>query len=379
MSYYDEVGSALKSLSVRVDPIIQTRLAPKLGPLPWTEVLKQLDLAKGFGPKYYSRADILCQLRVLTERLGGLAYPFDDGQRTCSTLGGELRIVRNRWAHNDEFEAMDVFRVYDFSCRLLEYLGDSEGAAVSSEERDRALRGLDLHGVDKVPSMFAYESSVDNDVEPTSRGSSGSEADSGTIQGDDDEVELVEPGEEMLSRLSDDQTPTIGVSRIGYEEWAVVRVGTPTDFDLIPKKIVKEKLRAVAAEIVEAEGPIQLDRLASLTGRAFGIQRLHKERAKKAIYQIRASGLYVDNDKFVWPQGVTPSTWDEFRPNSSSAGRDFLTVSPYEIRNAARYLQKRHGDDLSLAELQTRVLQTFGRKRRTSKFVSHLAKGLDRV
>ncbi|MYV31323.1 DUF3320 domain-containing protein [Rhodococcus qingshengii] len=48
------------------------------------------------------------------------------------------------------------------------------------------------------------------------------------------------------------------------------------------KKVAKEAVRAVAAEIVEYEGPIQIDRLASLTAQSFGVQRLHAAARKNS-------------------------------------------------------------------------------------------------
>lgn len=58
-----------------------------------------------------------------------LGFPFDDHTRLVSTLGNELRIVRNRWAHHDELTALDAWRAHDFTVRLLEHFGDAQGVA----------------------------------------------------------------------------------------------------------------------------------------------------------------------------------------------------------------------------------------------------------
>lgn len=96
------VDQSLHHLAQRLDPIIGTKLAPSLSGFPWPTVLSELDKMKGKPPKSYSAADLQSQLRVITERLGKLGFPFDDHTRLVTTLGNELRIVRNRWAHHDD-------------------------------------------------------------------------------------------------------------------------------------------------------------------------------------------------------------------------------------------------------------------------------------
>jgi len=106
--------------------------------------------------------------------------------------------------------------------------------------------------------------------------------------------------------------------------------------DELPKKVAKEKVRAVATEIAEFEGPIHLDRLAQLAALSFGVQRLWPTRERKLTYQIRKTGLVVDDDKFVWPSDLDPATWSEFRPNDSTVDRPFVEICPVEIANAMR-------------------------------------------
>src|SRR3712207_606928 len=95
------VDAGLHHLASRLDPIIAARLGPRLGGLPWPTVLVELDRMRGKPPKTYAATDLQAQLKVLTERLGELGFPFDNHTRIVTTLGNELRIVRNRWAHND--------------------------------------------------------------------------------------------------------------------------------------------------------------------------------------------------------------------------------------------------------------------------------------
>src|SRR3712207_7970343 len=42
-------------------------------------------------PKTYAATDLQAQLKMLTERLGELGFPFDNHTRVVTTLGNELR------------------------------------------------------------------------------------------------------------------------------------------------------------------------------------------------------------------------------------------------------------------------------------------------
>ncbi|ORA16381.1 DUF3320 domain-containing protein [Mycobacterium asiaticum] len=344
------VQAALDYLASRLDQYIAAVLAPELGGLPWTTVLSELDRAKGHLPKNYSTGDLQAQLRILTERLGGLGYPFSDPTRTLSVLGGELRIVRNRWAHNDEFTALDAWRTHDFVVRLLSHIGDQEGRAEAERMRSaslgRVVEESHLFVPDRVPTP-AHVS----------------------------EAQEVTPEAAVLERADTAATPVIGDSRFQFEPWTVVHVGDSAVLDELPNKRAKEEVRAVATDIVEYEGPIQLDRLARLIAQSFGVTRLHHARSKRIVQQIKGLGYDIDNDKFVWPPTIDRSTWTEFRPNPSSTDRPFEEVSPVEIANAARLLLRE--GPLDLENLEDRMLRTFGRSRRTKAIKAHLKKALD--
>ncbi|WP_028278911.1 Swt1 family HEPN domain-containing protein, partial [Arthrobacter sp. H5] len=77
--------------------------------------------------KLYKSNDPQVQLRMLTERLGGLGYPFNLSPE-CRAYASEMRQVRNLWAHNEPFTVDDVQRYLDTSFRLLHAVG-AEGAA----------------------------------------------------------------------------------------------------------------------------------------------------------------------------------------------------------------------------------------------------------
>jgi predicted AAA+ superfamily ATPase len=116
----DRVGAALELLGTVLDPFIQRVVAPKLPEgTDWTLLLSAKDSSKGIA-KEYNRDDVYQQLRALTEKLVDGWFPFDDHlSRAEKNLAGELRDVRNRWAHTQSFSGDDTYRALDTVERLL--------------------------------------------------------------------------------------------------------------------------------------------------------------------------------------------------------------------------------------------------------------------
>jgi hypothetical protein len=85
------IDDGFVALAARLEPIIAERLAPHLSGLPWETLLRELDRMKGRNPGEHSPHDPAAQLRVITERLGSIGYPFDDHRRFVSTHGNVLR------------------------------------------------------------------------------------------------------------------------------------------------------------------------------------------------------------------------------------------------------------------------------------------------
>lgn len=353
------VKEGLDHLAKRLDPAIAAKLASQLGGHPWTVVLEILDQKKGFTSSYRHQTDDLqAQLRMLTERLGDFGYPFDDRQRTVSTLGSELRIVRNQMAHMHDFSTEEAFRANDFVVRLLDHFADAEGLVEARRIRHEALAALALQ-----------EGVTEHVAEAASTPTPPAESSHKGVAADASEDTLVAPDPVVFVG-----TPSaLGDKRLAFEPWTVVQVGGVDVLDDLPKKIAKEKVRAVAVEIATYEGPIHLARLVEMTAQSFGLQRVRSGREKKIAYQIQRSGLFVDADKFVWPREIDPGTWTEFRPNDSAANRPFIHISPVEITNAARFIAAKH-PGITEDDLDVGVLQTFGRKRRTKQLAAHLAR-----
>lgn len=362
------VKEGLDHLAKRLDPIIGQRFSSDLGDHPWTVVLDILDQKRGFANGYkYWTYDLQAQLRMLTERLGDFGYPFDDHQRTVSTIGNELRIVRKQMAHMYEFSVDDAFRANDFCVRLLEHFGDAEGMGEAKRVRHEALAALAEQ--EGVTEQVAEDASIALGLPAIVK-----KAEAPRPKAKESEDEPVTPDPDVLMG----EPSAIGDRRLEFSPWSVVRIGSVDVLDELPKKAAKEKVRAIAMEIVAFEGPIHIDRLVDKIVQSFGLQRVHARRQTKIAYQIRQVGLFIDEDKFVWPREIDASAWTEFRPNDSDADRPFIHISPIEIANAARFIRaKRSGvtDD----ELDVAVLQTFGRKRRTKQLAAHLARAMDQL
>lgn len=353
------IDDGLLLLAERLDLIITDTLSDVLQGLEWTVILEELDKSRDHEKKQYYRRDVSAQLTMLQYRLGNLGYPFEkSNDRFVSTQAQQLRIMRNRLAHGSEFNVEDAYRTNDFVYRLLEYFGDDEGV-----ERAENLRLAALGEFARIKGLVAP--STDSQVDDVEVGNS-----------DVDPEEDVSPDPSTLVRKGDTQTPNIGVDRAMFEPWKVIRVGDPSDIANLRTKAAKEQVHALAEEIVEFEGPIELGRLVKFISASFNIGRLTNDFRRSLERQVWNSDVLVDADNFVWPKSVDPKTWREFRPQGKEARLGFWEISPVEISNAAQFIRK-DGTDLSESEVEKLTLQTFGRKRRSKSITNHLKRALD--
>jgi hypothetical protein len=355
LSPRESAARGLQLLADRLEPIISRTLAPDLDGLSWTVLLTEIDRLKGKVPHTYTRTDVQAQLRVLTERLGNIGYPFDDHTRTVSTLGGELRIARNRISHMDDLTLLDAWRTLDFIVRLLAHFGDSEGRAEAESMRDGILR---------LAPPGAELTSVEDELDEGAETSPG-------------EPEVV-PDPEVYRRamtVQDRPRTSLRDERLDFEPWTVVLAGDVSALDGIRRQENRELVRSVIEEIVDQEGPIQMERLARLTGRAFGLGRVESKRVNQIKHQVKGTELTMDGNGWVWPVDMDPENWEEFRPCSSGVDRAFDAIAPREIANASRLLRNTHPEDTE-DEHRRRVLQTFGKQRMTAKVRQHLDRSL---
>lgn len=121
----ERVGAALDQLAEALDPFIANAVSEKIpAGKDWTLLLAAKDSGNGIAKSGYSRRDLQCQLRAMTERLLPKWFPFDAHlSKAEQSLVSELRDVRNKWAHNEPFNYDDAYRALDTTERLLRAIG----------------------------------------------------------------------------------------------------------------------------------------------------------------------------------------------------------------------------------------------------------------
>ncbi|HZL07487.1 MAG TPA: Swt1 family HEPN domain-containing protein, partial [Coriobacteriia bacterium] len=140
VDYHSQVGDALALLIDGLVPFVERVFVETLPTgVRWTEVMRRKDALAGRRERVYSERDLSLLLRSMTERLGELGYPFDRSiSRQGQNYASELRDVRNRWAHNEEFTAQSAFRALDSAELLLREIG----ATTQADEIASAKVGL---------------------------------------------------------------------------------------------------------------------------------------------------------------------------------------------------------------------------------------------
>lgn len=351
------VGDGLRSLRGRLPDILQAGIDKEAGGLPWTTVLHEVDRRKGRDRREsdaYAATDIQVQLRMLTERLAGLGYPYDDGDRMVSILAGELRTVRNLWAHTHEFTAVEAFRALDSMSRLLDALGDEAGSAEIEKMRNSV-----------IPDLLEEVGIGDHKAEPAQAPTTAEPEDQDETGSDEQSAARVRRAaarsvDIRFSGTGENEIKSLGVERIPFDPWVPVHSGPSETLDNFRVKGNTELVRSVGEEIIEAEGPIREGRLAFLVLRSFGRQRLSRNLRASIIRQMSKLPAHKDGEGFYWPSDVDPDTWAEFRPTPDEVQRDFDDISLVELRNAAREIQAVTTEELSAEELKRAVLAVFG-------------------
>lgn len=376
------IQSCMEYLSSELDVVILRQVlangvvsADVLEQSDWSIVLRFLDEGRGRyrDPKTYKTNDVQCQLRMLTERLGSEGYPFDNPNREVSTYASELRIFRNRWAHLEEFSPDDAVRIYGTAARLFTALGEYQRASYLECCRNRIRN--ELFGF-SVPE--AAEPEISDEVRQALAKDQAQKPDAVVPSGAfvKSVIPKTVPTELSIQPLRAAATPTVNIEdkRYPFEAWQTVPMGEPTVFESMRNKINAASIRATASEIAEFEGPIQLERLCRLVTYCFGLGRASKTRLSQVSHQVRRNSddLTIDEHGFVWPKSIDRTVWTEFRPHGGGAVRSFEEISPIEIANAWRYFEM-YPDVLEEGQdVQSAVLATFGRKRRTTAVKKHL-------
>ncbi len=118
----------------------------------------------------------------------------------------------------------------------------------------------------------------------------------------------------------------------------------------------------VINEVVNAEGPIEMERLCKTVARCFDLRRVRAERLKSLMRLVPRQSVHRGPlGTFVWPDGIEPESWDEYRHTIDTDDRSLNEVAPEEIANTMADFCRR-GGSIAVEELIDLVKVVFGIK-----------------
>ena len=387
------ISSCLNYLSRELDPLL-TRLVVEKGLMSqsqvqeygWTAILWYLDDQRNRNVELsrYNPRDIQVQLRMLTEPVGTSErkHPFEpDSSRTVSTYAQDLRIFRNKKMHYMEMDRNDAVRIYDSAARLFEALGAPEQKAWCESQLNRV--HAELFGAGEAATV---RRELDEEVRQATSAARSSKTEVSAPRGAFTRLArpapVSRPAQPAAPASASQPAPAaspaplclaVGEGRYPFEPWEPMPLGDRDIFDSLRSKRSKDQMSAALEQIVSFEGPVQADRLATLAAQCFGVSRLAKKNRDWIIRLAdRMPELHVDEHKFVWHVEEPREEYGEFRPSVDGAVREFDQISPVEIANAWRFYEQNPELMDEGQDVESAVLATFGRKRRTAKVKAQL-------
>ena len=176
-------------------------------------------------------------------------------------------------------------------------------------------------------------------------------------------------------RKPDDIHCRIYACRPAYKPWIVRNFGTIDVLDNLQSRRSVAAVREAMQSIVEAEGPIHVERLAKLTCAAFNLNKVNTQRMNSVLRLLDRNAHQRDADGFVWDAAIDNAAWEDFRPNGSDVARKPEHISVVEIRNAMVEIVRLSGG-IAVDELHREAIRTFGGKRLTAGITARLNEGL---
>ena len=403
------VDSYISSCLNELDPLL-ARLVEEKGLMSrsqveeygWTAVLWYLDdqRQRNVELSHYNPRDIQVQLRMLTEGVGRPEnrYPFESGSnRAVSTYAQDLRIFRNRKMHYAEMDRNDAVRIYDTAARLFEVLNAPEQQKWCENQLERvhaelfgagtalpSRRELSEEVIQASSTARAEKTEVSAPrgafTRPARPGSNSSPRPASGVRSAAPSASASAASISPASATTAAKLPApipltlnVGEGRYAFEPWSPIPLGERDIFDSPCSKRSKDQMSAALEEITLFEGPIHVERLATLAAQCFGVSRLSKKNRGSIIRMAsRVSGLQVDEHKFVWHESEPREGYCDFRSPADGAVLDFEHISPVEIANAWRFYEQNPELMDAGQDVESAVLATFGRKRRSEKVKTHL-------
>ena len=138
------IGGSVDDLAEGLRPFIERVFAERLPEGPsWVQILAHKDELAGRPTSHHHANDVGLMLRVMTEKLGNLGYPFDGHlSRQATNWASEMREVRNKHAHQVEFSPAETYRALDSAELLLREIGADEEAQRIAARKPAVLSAL---------------------------------------------------------------------------------------------------------------------------------------------------------------------------------------------------------------------------------------------
>lgn len=138
------VGRSVDDLAEGLRPFIERVFAERLpGGPSWVQIVAHKDELAGRPTSHHHANDVGLMLRVMTEKLGNLGYPFDGHlSRQATNWASEMREVRNKHAHQVEFSLAETYRALDSAELLLREVGAVDEAQRIAARKPEVLSAL---------------------------------------------------------------------------------------------------------------------------------------------------------------------------------------------------------------------------------------------
>jgi hypothetical protein len=155
-----------------------------------------------------------------------------------------------------------------------------------------------------------------------------------------------------------------------FEPFEVDVVGSIGWLDEASKsRKAKERVVSLLSSIIEAEGPIEIDRLARLACNCLGLSRVPAERLAAMKKMVPATSRKKDKiGTFCWPSSRDLDNWDGYRTSHESDGRErnIQEISVREFGNALVDTVDR-ATAIGFEDAMKEVARIFGFKALTAK------------
>ncbi|MBV0895966.1 AAA domain-containing protein [Microbacterium sp. NC79] len=114
-------------------------------------------------------------------------------------------------------------------------------------------------------------------------------------------------------------------------------VGPRATLDSLDTPANAAAVRSQLVDVIEVEGPVELNRLIRIVARRFDLGAVRAARVAEIRKLIPRGHLKRDKlGEFAWPKGIDPKLWNDFRAANGEAIRSMEEISPQEIANAMR-------------------------------------------